>query len=158
MTDADSILMMFQTNYGVVLRQVEGISDEEALIQPPYFGNCLNWVLGHIIGGRDRIHSLLNLEPIWSDEDYAPYKRGSSALVSGEQTHFSLERLLADYGQSQAMVAAALQNATPTYLAEMVGDSSRGKTLTFLAGHEGYHVGQTDILRQVAGKNDQVIK
>jgi hypothetical protein len=33
-----------------------------------------------------------------------------------------------------------------------------GGVLAFLNWHEAYHVGQLELLRQLAGKNDQVIK
>ncbi|MBP8003122.1 MAG: DinB family protein [Chloroflexi bacterium] len=157
MTEAQSLLMMANTNYRVVLRQVDGLTHEDTLIQPPYYGNCLNWVLGHIVSGRNRIHSLLQLEPIWNDDDAAIYKRESQPLTAHDQPHFYLERLLTDYGRSQEMVAEALTQATPEFLSEKIGDSSRGYSLTFFLWHEGYHVGQCDILRQVAGKNDKVI-
>ena len=36
-------------------------------------------------------------------------------------------------------------------------ERSLGEQLSFLSWHETYHVGQTEALRQLAGKNDKVI-
>jgi hypothetical protein len=33
----------------VVRLNAEGISQKDSLIQPPPAGNCLNWVIGHLV-------------------------------------------------------------------------------------------------------------
>jgi uncharacterized damage-inducible protein DinB len=37
------------------------------------------------------------------------------------------------------------------------GEDTVGEQLAFLHFHEAYHTGQTEMLRQLAGKNDKVI-
>ncbi|MGC8787954.1 MAG: hypothetical protein ACP5Q1_11065, partial [Anaerolineae bacterium] len=63
--------------------------------------------------------------------------------------------------KSQERINMALVRITPEELAKETQDH-RGKTtvaerLFFLYFHETYHVGQTELLRQLAGTNDKVI-
>ena len=38
-----------------------------------------------------------------------------------------------------------------------LGTTTLGQLIFYLSWHEGYHTGQTEALRQLAGKNDKVI-
>ncbi len=44
-----------RTIHGVVRRCVDGFSQEESLIQPQPEGNCLNWVVGHLLHVYDKV-------------------------------------------------------------------------------------------------------
>ena len=48
MTGSD-LAKMYEFSYGAVNRNVEGVTEEESLVKPQLAGNCLNWVLGHIV-------------------------------------------------------------------------------------------------------------
>src|SRR5215469_17600750 len=64
----------------VVKLNVEGISHQESLIQPEPAGNCLNWVIGHLIVAYHLVFPLLEQEPVISEERLKPYARHSSPL------------------------------------------------------------------------------
>ena len=72
-----------------------------------------------------------------------------------------LEQLLAMLEQSQRTIAASLQKISPEELAREVqsflGTTTLGQLVFFLYFHETYHTGQTEALRQLAGKDDKVI-
>lgn len=127
----------------------DGLSEEDALMQPTNGGNSLNWVLGHIIATRDDILKILDQKPLWDEQTVSLYKRGS--FPGSDPTEIvSLSRLLEDFESSQKHLISALENI----------DSGDEKTIEKLAGlsfHESYHVGQTGLLRRIAGK-DGVIK
>ena len=53
MIDPGLLANGFESNTWVILKQVEGLTHEDSLIQPPFRGNCLNWVLGHIADNRN---------------------------------------------------------------------------------------------------------
>ena len=78
----------FEGNTWVINQEVEGLIYAESLIQPPYHGNCLNWVVGHIVQSRCRVLDLLGEPSIWDDVQRARYASGSDP-VTGEGENFS---------------------------------------------------------------------
>ncbi len=153
-TNVDALRMLFGINYEVLKKNLDGITHEESLLQPQGAGNCLNWVLGHIVATRDLALQLLKQEPVWSDEEAANYRRGSAPIQDGAQA-MSLERIFADLGRSQDRLAAGLAQATESHLSAPAPDRSVaetvGDTLFVLHMHDAYHAGQTGLLRRMAG-------
>ena len=56
-------------NVSVVKMQTQGLTHADTLIQPHFGGNCLNWVLGHIVENRDRILELIGQKELFLVED-----------------------------------------------------------------------------------------
>jgi len=157
MISADLIARYFKINYSVLHMQIEGLNHEDSLLQPPFRANNLNWVLGHIIAGRSRALALLGAEPVWSKEQSAPYAQESEPITA-EQA-LPLEQLVADLDISQERLAEALALVTPEDLNHKKEgqDRSQGERLAFIYWHEGYHTGQTELLRQLTGVDDKII-
>lgn len=59
---------------------LEGISEEEALIQPPSGGNCVNWILGHVISSREQVLHYLGEAELWEEDLARRYSRGSEPI------------------------------------------------------------------------------
>ena len=53
--DKKMIQGLFETNYWVVTNQTKGLTHEDSLLQLPFRGNCLNWVLGHCLVSRESV-------------------------------------------------------------------------------------------------------
>ena len=157
MISANLITKHFGINYRVIQRQIEGLSHEDSLLQPPFRGNCLNWVLGHMVASRNGVLEALGQDRIWSEEEAAPYIPDSDPITGPDDPHHPFEKLVADFNQSQETIIAALEAASQADMDAVVDETSIGERLTFLFWHEAYHVGQTEYLRQLAGKNDKVI-
>jgi hypothetical protein len=130
------------------------------MLQLPFQGNCLNWVVGHIIVNRDILLEMLEVPALMS-ADGERYRRGSEELVEAGDGVLSLEELLARLDQSQERIAAALGGLDDAAMSREISYRNRtsplGKQSFFLYFHETYHVGQTELLRQLAGKNDKII-
>ncbi len=163
MIDAESLKGILQRNFGVIQRQINGLTHEQSLIQPPFRGNCLNWVIGHMVMSRDRILIMLDGSPIWTEEMRARYERGSEPIVD-EADALPFEQILADLATSQERILAWFETCTPDDLNvertphNIKGDSApRWDWLEFLLWHEAYHLGNLELLRQLAGMNDKVI-
>jgi len=160
MIDANDLAGAFARNVMIVKRQTDGLTHEDGLRQQPSHGNCLNWVLGHIAVSRDDVLALLG-EPPLSDAAGARYKRGSAPLTAAEENPLQLEALLDWLGRTQEHIAAALERTDAAALARelAIGDrkTTVGQRLFFLYFHESYHIGQTELFRQLAGKDDKVI-
>jgi uncharacterized damage-inducible protein DinB len=158
--DAETLIQSFDLTRRVIHMQTEGLTHADSLVQPPFRGNCLNWVLGHILVGRNQVLTILGEPQIWDEAEAARYRSGSEP-VTGEEQALSLKRLLADLDHSQERIAAALELVSPASLAEPVEsgerERSRGQAVAFLHWHETYHTGQLELLRQLAGKDDAII-
>ncbi|MFJ1428110.1 hypothetical protein ACILD6_05835 [Capnocytophaga canimorsus] len=65
----------FEANFGLILKNLEGISAEESLIFPQNEANCVNWLLGHLIYSRNLVLKILGKNSVWNDEHFAFYGR-----------------------------------------------------------------------------------
>lgn len=143
---------LFELSYGALFRNLEGVTHEESLREPQPAGNCLNWVLGHIMASRNRVLPLLGVPAMWPTEQ--------SFLYSGrEEAHWSraralpLESIETDLARSQQQLLSALDNMTGSSLAALTeSGQSLGDVLGFLHFHEAYHGGQIALLRRLAGR------
>ncbi|MBN1963609.1 MAG: DinB family protein [Anaerolineae bacterium] len=158
MIDPGLLANGFESNTWVINKQVEGLTQADTLIQPPFRGNCLNWILGHIIGDREYALALLDEPPLWSEAEKARYASGS-APITGNGTGsgvLTLDRLLDDLDTSTMRIAGRLRRLTMADMEKLVGERTVGQRLFSLYWHESYHVGQTELFRQLAGKEDAV--
>lgn len=150
----------FARNVAVIKMQADGLTHADSLLQPPFRGNCLNWVIGHIAASRDDVLEALGEGPAMGAAG-ARYQRESDAVTAAGEGVLLLEELLARLDESQACIAAALERMDAESLAREIVAGERkttvAKVVFFLYFHETYHVGQTELLRQLAGRNDKVI-
>lgn len=158
--DAETLIESYAVNLQVIKLQTAGLSHEDSLLQPPFRGNCLNWVLGHIIAGRSTALEHLGESPIWDESQKSRYESGSEPIQSGKDA-LPLEQLLADLDQAQEQLVSALGNLSPEGLDALIMARGReqplGQALSGLQWHETYHLGQLEFLRQLAGTNDAII-
>jgi uncharacterized damage-inducible protein DinB len=159
MIDTNDLIGAFARNLGIVRAQTEGLTNEDSLIQSPN-GNCLNWVVGHIVEARDDVLEVLG-EPRAAGVAVERYQRGSEPVTGEAAEVLSLAQLLELLDQSQERIEAALGRMDRTALERKSEDDPRGRSIGqrifFLYFHETYHVGQTELFRQRAGRNDKLI-
>jgi len=148
-------------NLYIIKAQTQGLSHTDSLLQLPFRGNCLNWVLGHIAGTRNGMVKSLGEEPILNEAQLARYGYGSEPVCSEEEGILELAELLATLESAQQRIAARLAAMTQDDLATQVesflGMTTLAQLLFYLYWHESYHVGQTETLRQLTGKDDAVL-
>lgn len=143
------------------MQQIAGLTHADSLLQPPYRGNCLNWVAGHIAVHRDYILLGLGAQPTLSETVHARYTYQSEPVLRGDDPSVvPFDTLVQAITTAQERIVAALEQASEAFLAEPVPfspEETRGQLTTDLFWHEGYHVGQTEQLRQLTGTNDHVL-
>ncbi|MEP7291659.1 MAG: DinB family protein [Chloroflexota bacterium] len=150
------------TNYWILTRQTAGLTHADSLLQLPFRGNCLNWVIGHILSRRNEMLELVGAETVGTEVQRARYNTGSEPITRHEDA-LSFEQILADLATAQERLIAGLELMTPDDLNAPVTTIQKDppptveERLRGLLWHETYHVGQTEILRQLAGTNDKVI-
>ena len=59
-----------QATRRVVHINVDGITQEESLIQPTPGGSCLNWVVGHLVATYNQMLPLLGQKPVLEESDH----------------------------------------------------------------------------------------
>ena len=151
----------YALNTHIVQLQTDGLTHDESLIQTPYNINSLNWVLGHIAVNRDRVLKLLGENTLLSEAETARYRSESEPIRADGEGVIPLERLLEIINQGQGSISQTLGELKPEALEINVkvdgDDKPLGSRLFGLYFHDTYHTGQTDLLRQVSGKNDKII-
>lgn len=158
--DAETLIQKYQRTSYIIHRQIEGITNEESTIQPPVRGNCMNWILGHILTERNIVLKLLGYEPVFTQAETERYQRESEPVISFADG-LPFDQLISKLEFSQRLIEEGLQKITPERLAEMAeigtGNDLVGAIIAYIHWHETYHTGQFELLRQLAGKNDKVI-
>ena len=161
MITTKDLISALERNLDIIKSQTQGLSHADSVLQLPFRGNCMNWVLGHIATNRSNMLQALGEEPILSEAQHKRYGYDSEPVCDDAGDILKLEQLLAMLEQSQRTIAASLQKISPEELAREVqsflGTTTLGQLVFFLYFHETYHTGQTEALRQLAGKDDKVM-
>lgn len=161
MLNPQNLSEAFGRNVGIIQKQAEGLTHADSVLQPASRGNCLNWVLGHIVDNRNIVLQAVGAEPALDPAIAGRYARGSEPVLADGPGIVPLETLLASLGQSQEALATKLAAMSDEDANREVPFFSRtmplGELLFFLYFHETYHTGQTEHLRQLAGTDDKVI-
>jgi len=140
----------YETNTWLIKRLIADLSHEESVLQLPFPGNCVNWVLGHILVSRHTTLRLLGEQAIWDEEILARYGSGSAPIRDGANAR-RMEDLVRDVDETQRRITAALETCAESDLMRTV-ETDRGVKPVWehvggLHWHETYHMGQFQLLR-----------
>ncbi len=154
---AELLKKQFSFCHYLLRANVDGITHAASLVRPEPAGNCLNWIVGHIVSSRSSFLPLLGQEELWDAAKAAPYKRDADPS-SESFDPIGLDEILADLDRTQARLLTGLPSLTPDRQGEPSPinpfhqkQETIGGLFIGLAFHEAYHVGQTGILRRMAG-------
>lgn len=161
MTGGD-LAKMYEISYGAINRNLEDVSNDESLVRPAPAGNCLNWVLGHIVVYRGTVLKLIGHQPVLEADQAKPYLRGSHP--DGTERYLDLATLRGLFSDAHQELIPALSEMTNEELARNVAEEfnrpplagSIGNALARLNFHESYHAGQIGLLRRIAGKDGAI--
>lgn len=162
MIHAAYLAASFQRNIRVIKMQTEGMSHEQSLVQLPFRGNCMNWIVGHIVTNRNNVLKLLEASDKAGEIDVSRYQRDSDPITVDSEQVIPLEKLMEMLDRSQEHLDRLLEQLTDEHLERKVAffgntEMSVSEWLLFFYFHDTYHTGQTEILRQAAGMDDKVI-
>lgn len=148
--------------HGIVRGNTEGLTQEDSMIQPHPGGNCLNWVVGHLMCTWEMVLPMVGQEPILGKEALKRYDRGSAQLSDPGEA-LPLETLLSACDEAAKRVDEGLANLTPDALDQPAPFSPRKNPdetvrslLSIVMFHQAYHAGQTGLLRRIAGKEGKI--
>lgn len=153
---AETLNTQFRMNQYIAGRNLDGVTHEESLIRAVETGNHLNWLVGHIVATRCALLPALHQESIWNEEQMSIYRRGSSGAVDAGYLPF--DEVVRAFHTTQERILEGIASlseeelAAPAPFSPGGGPETLGSLLTKSTVHEGYHLGQTGILRRVIGK------
>ena len=157
MITKEDFKVLFETWQWIVNIQSAGLSREDLLLQPQPGGNCMLWVLGHMVEGmKNLVVEMGGAEPE-GFQAYQRFERTSEPVLEDEPGLPDLEKIRQDYASLNVLAAQALENQEDIYFAEPGWNGTKGATVLFLAFHMSYHAGQLEYLRNLAGKTEKVI-
>jgi hypothetical protein len=162
MSDIASLRHQAQLTRDVVRLNVEGISHEQSLNQPRPAGNCINWVLGHLIVVYNEVLPLLAQASVETSGPLTRYARGSLPITRASEA-LPLRDLVTAWDEACVRIDAGLGALPPRRLDALIPDGPTGdphETLGSLLGtvlfHQAYHAGQLGLLRRIAGETGAI--
>ncbi len=146
----------------VVRLNIDGLTHAESLIQPRPAGNCLNWVLGHLVCVYENMLPLFEQQRVFKNGAVKRYVCGSSPIENPAEA-MQLSELATAWEQVAERVDAGLAALSARTLELPAPFSPTGdpnetvrSLLTAIFFHQAYHAGQTGILRRIAGKSGAI--
>ena len=142
----------------VVKRNLEGLTHEESLVQPEPGGNCLNWIVGHLVWAYAGALPLVGQKPMLEQSRLSQYARGAAPMTDPAQA-LDFGELVAAWDEG----ARRMDSGLADFPSETLGQPPLGSPtndpnetirslLATIMFHQAYHTGQTGVLRRVIGK------
>lgn len=164
-TELNEIVVLRSQNratHWTVVKNTEGFTHEDSLVQPHPGGNCMNWVVGHLVCVYHNLLTELDGFEELKAAKFKRYDRGSAPIQSHDAVEFST--LMTALESAVEKLDASLQKLTPEALdakAPFSPTNNPDETLRSLMGtilfHQAYHAGQTGLLRRIAGKPGAIL-
>jgi len=161
MIKASEYQKMLEGNFELIKEQIKELSDSEMLIQPPNGGNCMLWTLGHLANNLLSILGFLGGEKPEGLADLSRFKYGSEPVLGPEPGLMTHTEIMDAYEllhqavleKIALMTEAEFDVEIPTFQ----GPARRGWMLFFMEFHHAYHIGQLELLRNLAGHTEKII-
>lgn len=152
---------MLSGELDILQRQAEDLTHEDSLLQPLPGGNCLNWVLGHLVVNLVEIFDVLEGKLPEDLPDLTHYRIGSEPIRGEEEGVLSLQELIETYSLLNNKIINRLDQISEKDFEEEIdfwqGKSRRGYVAFIYFFHNTYHLGQLEFLRNLAGKTEKII-
>lgn len=146
----------------VLRMNVDGFTHEESLIQPSPAGNCMNFVVGHLLWVYNSAMGMMGQEPVMEPGALDRYARGAPPITDPAQA-IDLATLLESWDKACERVDAGLAALTPEFLDQHAPnsptnnpDETNRTLLSTIFFHQAYHSGQAGLLRRIAGKKGAI--
>lgn len=143
--------IIFNLNTRLFTNALEGITEEQAKERISNHNNPVNWLAAHTVWARYNTCAMLGRPAEKNPYDglFEKFKPFDPAVNYG-----SLANAKTEWQKATALLTEALSGVTEEHLAadcplkSPIGDYSFGGTITFLAQHESYDIGQIAFLKK----------
>lgn len=161
MVPVQEFVRLLAIEHNLIKVQTEGLSQEDTLLQPRPGGNCMNWVLGHILQSQIEMLDAMGDESPATAWDLSVYRRETAPILREGAGVLPLDSLLDGLTQVHLALMAALDKMDDVDFKREMTSNGRKTTLgwrvLFLNFHYTYHIGQLEQLRQLAGRTEKVL-
>ena len=148
----------YNISTALVEKNLADFSDADARQAPAGDSNSILWLVGHLANTRCRLLELLGVDraPRWPQF----FSRGANP--AGRDQHPALDEVRNEWRDVTASLSKRLEEIGDAELSAKcprdfpIADKTMRGAITFLAYHEGYHVGQMAYLRKLLGKGQLV--
>jgi hypothetical protein len=151
----------FARSADMIRNFTNGLNHAQSLAQPALDGNCLNWVVGHILNSRNTLLRLTGAaDKQWQDVVpwealRARYGNGSQPIRADGADVLQLSQLLDGLTASQTQINAVLGAISSEAASAEIEALGRKLALDhfwiYMFGHEQYHTGQLEYTRPLSG-------
>jgi len=156
--DLRKLLSMEQS---ILEEQTQGLTQADTLLQPQPGGNCMNWVLAHLLDNQVLMLETLGGESPVDKSKLSRYTRGSQPIKGEEAGLLDLSELLENHAEVNDALLSRLEQLTESDFEREITVWEKQVTLGwrvfFLHFHYTFHIGQLEFLRNLAGRTEQVI-
>jgi uncharacterized damage-inducible protein DinB len=153
-----TLVYQLELSHKLLDMNTRDVSHEESLAQPERGGSCLNQVVGHLTRTRNMALGTMGQKSPYPMGEFDPYDDRTGVQFSPEKA-LPFDELTRRFKAMQQPLVDVISRMPPDVLAmkpprPLTGapDESVGSNLATFVFHECYHVGQTGVLRRVAGK------
>jgi len=147
---AEKILEDYNFHNRIMHFFIDGVSHEESVLQLPFEHNCMNWILGHIVTNRSHVLEVVGAEHAWQDAVRQLYHQDTQPITQ-DSPSIKFEKLVAYLDESVELLKRALEDKSEAWLDEIFtnyrGEKTRYEHVTSFHWHEGFHLGQLEILK-----------
>ncbi len=161
MIHIDDFSKMLQGEAEILSEQTAGLSHADSLRQPHPGGNCLNWVLGHLVVNLVEILNIINGELPSNLPDLKRYRINSEPIRGEAEGVHQMKTLIESYHQLTEIIINRLAQMNDADFDDEIdfwqGKKRRGYVAFFYFFHNTYHIGQLEQLRNLAGKTEKII-
>ena len=155
----ETCLQQLQFANYVMKANVGDITHQESLIQPKSGGNCLNWVLGHMVVIRSHFLRGFGGKTLWTDAECERYDRHGQPLTDPANAK-PLSEIWAALEETLQSMTEIISKFTPEQMAQKAPfspnnkpDETIGSLVATFVFHDAYHAGQTGVLRRLIGRS-----
>lgn len=156
----DMLVQQFGAIYGVIARNVDGLTHSDSLAPAAGGGNTANWILGHLLNVQNAVMQIIGAPPVWESDQLERARFDHPIRGAGEAIDW--DSLVERFNGSRDSCLAALAELSDEALAEKMPDpfgqpSTRAGMLALLAIHQCYHAGQLGMARRAAGRKAAIL-
>ncbi|MQA92516.1 MAG: DUF664 domain-containing protein [Gemmatimonas sp.] len=160
MTGRDMLVQQFDAIYGLIARNVDGLTHADSLAPAAGGGNTANWILGHVVNVQNAVMRIISAPAVWESEQL---ERARFDHPIRDADHaIDWDTLVERFNVSHDGCLAALAALSDDALAEKMpgpfgNESTRAGLLGVLVIHQCYHAGQLGMARRAAGKKAAIL-
>ena len=151
---AQTILNQFRFNQMTLTRLLADVSQSESMTSPTE-GNCINFMLGHLLATRGTALKITGADPVWLAALTAPYARGQNSFPNGAVPMTDLNGLVKTSFEEMIAALAAFEPRLSEPCTDKMPHLDSGTwadRIGSFACHEAYHIGQIGLTRRALGK------